>query len=176
MPLNKYILVIFERNYKMLTNYGVSIHACILRPKSRGQITLRSSKPSDPPKIQANMLSHPDDMRDMINGVKQCRKIFNAKPLADTRTTEILPGDQVQSDEEIAEFIKAKSNNIYHPVGSCKMGNDAMAVVNNKLQVHGMQNLRVVDCSIMPTLISGNTNAPAVMIAAKAADFILHGS
>ena len=162
-----------SRNEAMLLNYGAAIHACLLRPKSRGTVSLHSNDVRENPKILLNMLSHPDDMEDMIEAVKLSRKIFDQAPFAPFYKKEIFPGKTTQSDEQIAEFIRAKANTIYHPVGTCKMGSDAMSVVDNELKVHGIKHLRVVDASIMPTLISGNTNAPTMMIAAKAADLIL---
>ena len=161
------------RDLKMLLNYGVSIHTCLLRPKSRGSITLYGNKASLHPKITLNMLEHDDDKKDMIQAVKIARSILAQPPLCESNGKEIFPGEKTQSDEEILEFLKNKANTIYHPVGTCKMGNDDMAVVDNKLKVHGIHNLRVIDASIMPTLISGNTNAPTIMIAAKIADTIL---
>lgn len=161
------------RNEKMLFNYGAAIHACLLRPRSRGSVSLHSSDIRDTPKVCLNMLSHPEDMNEMIEAVKLSRDIFTQTPFKPFYKKEIFPGKKVQSDEEIAEFIRSKANTIYHPVGTCKMGSDDMAVVDNKLRVRGIKNLRVVDASVMPTLISGNTNAPTMMIAAKAAEFIL---
>ncbi len=161
------------RNLKILFNYGVSIHTCLLRPKSRGSVALYGNKASLHPKIRLNMLSHEDDKRDMIKAVKIARSILSQPPLSENNGKEIFPGDSTQSDEEILAFLKDKANTIYHPVGTCKMGHDDMAVVDNNLKVHGIQHLRVIDASIMPTLISGNTNAPTIMIAAKVADTIL---
>ncbi len=161
------------RNWKMLCNYGISLHACLLRPKSRGSVTLQSTDVTQPPNIHLNMLSHPDDEATMLKAVKISRQVLYNYPLNTSPTNEIFPGINAQTDEQLLEFIKNKANTIYHPVGTCKMGNDDMAVVDNELNVHGINNLRVVDCSIMPTIISGNTNAPAIMIAAKISDVIL---
>lgn len=161
------------RNFKMLTNYGVSVHACLLRPNSRGSVTLYGNEPSLHPKITLNMLQDEDDQKDMIQAVKIARSILAQSPLSDNNGKEIFPGEKTQTDKEILEFLRNKANTIYHPVGTCKMGNDDMAVVDSKLKVHGIENLRVIDASIMPTLISGNTNAPTIMIAAKIADAIL---
>jgi choline dehydrogenase-like flavoprotein len=123
--------------------------------------------------IEPNYLSHPDDMDNMVRGVKAARAIL-AQPAFDPyRGAEISPGPQVQSDDAIRDFIRRKAETIYHPVGTCKMGHDPMSVVDDKLAVHGLRGLRVVDASIMPTLIGGNTNAPTVAIAEKAADMIL---
>jgi len=161
------------RGLKMLLNYGISIHTCLLRPKSRGSVTLHGNKASLPPKISLNMLSHEDDKKNMIEAVKITRSILSKPPLSQCNGNEIFPGDNVQTNDEILEFLKSKANTIYHPVGTCKMGNDDLAVVDNQLKVHGVKSLRVIDASIMPTLISGNTNAPTIMIAAKIADAIL---
>lgn len=161
------------RNLKMLLNYGVSLHVCLLRPKSRGSVTLYGNQASLPPKITLNMLSDEDDQKDMIQAVKLARSILAQPPLANSNGKEIFPGKSIQSDDEILTFLKNKANTIYHPVGTCKMGNDELAVVDATLKVHGIKALRVIDASIMPTLISGNTNAPTIMIAAKVADMIL---
>ncbi len=156
-----------------LFGHGYALHVCDLRPKSRGHIGLTSNNPRDPARIEPNYLSHPDDMATLEKGVKEARKLLAAKAFDPYRGEELFPGKAVQSDEEIRDFIRRKAGTIYHPVGTCKMGFDAMAVVDARLKVHGMQGLRVVDASIMPTLIGGNTNAPTVMIAEKAADMIL---
>lgn len=161
------------RNMSMFFKRGTSMHTCLLRPKSRGEITLQDNSIRQPPLINSNMLSHPDDMKDMIKAVKITRKLFTNAPFKSEISEGIFPSDDIIEDEQIEQFIREKSNNIYHPVGTCKMGSDDMSVVNAQLQVHGLKNLRVVDASIMPTLISGNTNAPCIMIAAKAADMIL---
>ena len=161
------------RNNKMLLNYGVAIHACLLRPKSRGSISLYNNRPSSHPKILNSALTEPEDQQVMIDAVKLARNIFAQEPLKSDTSSEFFPGDEVQSDQEILEFVRAKANTIYHPVGTCKMGHDDMAVVDDQLKVRNITNLRVADASIMPTLISGNTNAPAIMIGCKAADMIL---
>jgi len=161
------------RDLKILFNYGVSIHTCLLRPKSRGSVTLYGNTANLHPKITLNMLDHEDDQKDMIQAVKIARSILAQPPLSENNGNEIFPGKASQSDEQILEFLRNKANTIYHPVGTCKMGNDDMAVVDNNLNVHGIEGLRVIDASIMPTLISGNTNAPTIMIAAKIADVIL---
>lgn len=161
------------RDLKMLLNYGVSVHSCLLRPKSRGSVTLYGNNASLHPKITLNMLEHEDDQKVMIQAVKIARSIMSQPPFKRNNGDEIFPGKNIETDEEILEYLKSNVNTIYHPVGTCKMGNDDMAVVDNNLKVHGIENLRVVDASIMPTLISGNTNAPTIMIAAKISDTIL---
>jgi len=161
------------RNISMMFKYGIAMHICLLRPNSRGAVTLHGPHPNLHPKIQLNMLADKEDQNIMIKAVKIMRQIFNQTTLANHVTNEIFPGDKCQSDQEILDFLKDKANTIYHPVGTCKMGHDECSVVNDKLQVHGIEGLRVVDASIMPTLVSGNTNAPTIMIGAKAADLIL---
>lgn len=161
------------RNNIMLMHYAVSLHVCLLRPKSSGSVTLYDKNPTSDPKINLNMLSHVDDQKIMIQAVKKARIILASPPLSDNSGEELIPGNACQSDVEIFNFLKKKANTIYHPVGTCKMGDDDMAVVDQQLKVHGIEGLRIVDASIMPTLISGNTNAPTIMIAAKAADMIL---
>ena len=161
------------RNHKLLCTYGLAVHVCLLRPKSRGTITLNSNKISQHPCIQLNMLDHQDDIDVMIKAVKIAKKILSTPPLSTTHIKHIFPDDECRSDSDIHEFLKNKCNTIYHPVGTCKMGQDKLAVVDDKLKVYGIESLRVVDASVMPTLVSGNTNAPTMMIAAKAADFIL---
>tara|TARA_R110000737_G_scaffold132041_1_gene163703 strand:+ start:1868 stop:3469 length:1602 start_codon:yes stop_codon:yes gene_type:complete len=161
------------RNHKMLFTYGVSLHVCLLRPKSRGTVTLYSNKISQSPCIQLNLLAHQDDIDTMIKGVKIAKKILSTPPLSSSHVKHILPDENCSTDQDIHQFLKTKCNTIYHPVGTCKMGQDELSVVDQQLKVRGIKQLRVVDASIMPTLISGNTNAPAMMIAAKAADMIL---
>lgn len=156
-----------------MIGHGYALHVCDLRPKSKGRIGLKDADPNSDPLIEPNYLSHPDDMETLLKGVKAARKLLAATPFDPYRGEEIFPGKEVQTDEQIKGFIRQKAGTIYHPVGTCKMGGDAMAVVDEQLRVHGIEGLRVVDCSIMPTLIGGNTNAPAVMIAENAAQMIL---
>lgn len=161
------------RNHKLLCSYGIAVHVCLLRPKSRGSITLNSNNINQHPKIQLNMLDHQDDIDTMIKAVKIAKNILATPPLSSTHVKYVFPDESCKTDQDIHEFLKNKCNTIYHPVGTCKMGHDELAVVNDELKVHGIEQLRVVDASIMPTLISGNTNAPTMMIAAKAAVSIL---
>lgn len=155
-----------------MMGHGYSLHACNLRPLSRGHIGLRSADPAASPLIDPDYLSAPDDMRVMIAGVKAARRVLAAGVLDPYRGVELQPGEGVRSDQDIADFIRARAETIYHPVGTCRMGHDDMAVVDDRLQLHGLEGLRVVDASVMPTLVGGNTNAPTVMIAEKAADMI----
>ena len=157
----------------LLWGHGISCHVCLLRPQSVGTVTLNSSNPLDPPLINPNFLSKNEDMKKMMQGYKEMLAILNEEPLSKyTRN----PIDKIpdHSDKEIEKAIRNKSDTVYHPVGTCKMGIDDMAVVNPELSVIGLQNLRVVDASIMPQIVSGNTNAPTIMIAEKAADLIIN--
>jgi choline dehydrogenase len=156
-----------------LPGYGFTMHGCPLRPKSRGHLELASADPIAKPRIFANYLSEPDDLKLLVECVRIARDIFAAAPLKPYAGDEFLPGKDVSSTPEIETFIRRKAETIYHPVGTCKMGQDKLAVVDATLRVRGVRGLRVVDASIMPTLVSGNTNAPTVMIAEKASDLIL---
>ena len=127
------------------------------------------------PLIQPNYLDSEADLRVLIEGFKLARKIGQAKAMDTYRVMELVPGDWAQTEAAIRAFIRETVLTVYHPVGTCKMGHDATAVVNDRLQVHGVQGLRVVDASIMPAIVSGNTNAPVIMIAEKAADLIKSG-
>jgi choline dehydrogenase len=160
------------RDLALMTHDGYSCHVGCIRPKSRGTISLTSANPADQPIIDLNMLSHPDDMKCMIAGIRLVRKILAAPAFDKYRKEEFFPGKDVQSDEALAQAIKDKLGIEYHPVGTCKMGQDDMAVVDAHLRVRGMERLRVIDASIMPTLTGSNTNAPTIMIAEKAADMI----
>ncbi len=158
-----------------LPGYGYTMHACGLRPRSRGSIRLKSADPAAKPAIHANYLSDTggEDLRTLIEGLKLSRQLFAATPFDAARGDEIFPGAAVASDAEITAYIRRKAETVYHPVGTCRMGNDDDAVVDAELRVRGVTGLRVVDASVMPCLPGGNTNAPTVMIAEQAADFIL---
>lgn len=156
-----------------LPGYGYTVHACALRPRSRGRLLLRSTDPLTPPRIHANYLSHEYDRKMMIECVKLSRGILGATAFDPYRGEELFPGVDVQSDDAIMDFVRNKAETIYHPVGTCRMGQDDQAVVDEQLRVHGVEGLRVVDAAIMPNLISGNTNGPTMMIAEKASDMIL---
>ncbi len=151
---------------------GYTIAPCVLHPKSRGFIALRSTNPAEAPIIQPNYFADESDMKALVEGVKIARKIGETQAFAPFRDVETHPGPQVQSDEEIAAYIRTTVETLYHPVGTCKMGNDAAAVVDANLRVRGIEALRVIDASIMPTVVGGNTNAPTIMIAEKAADML----
>ena len=156
-----------------LPGRGMTIHACQLRPQSRGEIRLKSANPSDAAAIQPNYLQTDHDLKTMLECVRLSKEIFNQDVFDSSRDRFIFPEDSVQTEAETIDFIRRKAETVYHPVGTCKMGNDPMAVVDTDLKVHGIKQLRVVDASIMPTLISGNTNAPVMMIAEKCAGEML---
>jgi len=161
-----------DHGRNILPGRGMTIHACPLRPFSRGEIRLKSADPTKPPAIQPNYLQDPRDLELMLEGARLARKIFMQQAFDGIRDGFIFPEESVNKPGAQIDFIRRKAETVYHPVGTCKMGNDPMAVVDPDLKVHGVENLRVVDASIMPVLISGNTNAPAMMIAEKCADSI----
>ena len=152
--------------------HGFSWHVSLLQPKSRGKLSLKSSRPDDPPRLQSNFLSDDADLAGIARGFKEVRRIVATPAMDKYRGAEIDPGPAVQSDDEIAQFIRANLGTTYHPVGTCKMGQDAMAVVDPQLRVRGLDGLRVIDASVMPRVTSGNTNAPTIMIAERGADLI----
>lgn len=144
----------------------------LITPESRGEITLHSTDPQAAPAIRANYLATSNDMKTLVAGVRLARQIAHAKAFDEFRGDELPEGAGAKTDEEIAEFVRRETETLYHPVGTCKMGGDEMAVVDAELRVHGIDGLRVVDASVMPRVPAGNTNAPTMMIAEKAADMI----
>ncbi len=157
----------------MVTVRGTTATVCHLRPTSRGSVHIRSTDPQMHPRIHANYLATPEDRGAIVAALRKVRNIFLQKAMDRYREDEIAPGEAVASDEDLLEFIRDTAESIYHPVGTCKMGQDDMAVVDDRLRVHGISNLRVADASIMPMITAGNTNAAAVMIAEKCADMLL---
>jgi choline dehydrogenase len=153
--------------------HGFMTHACQLRPQSRGYISIKSADPLAAPIIQPNYFEADEDRRALREGTRIAREIFAQSAFDPYRGPELMPGAQVRSDEQIDAWLRQTAETIYHPVGSAKMGKDTESVVDAQLRVYGVEGLRVVDASVMPTLVSGNTNAPTIMIAEKAADMIL---
>jgi len=152
---------------------GCTFSVCQLRPESRGSVEIRSSDPMQPPSMRPNYLSTEKDRICAVEAIKYARKLAATSALKPYLESEYKPGDLVRSDEDVLDFARENGATIFHPTGTCKMGSDRMAVTDASLRVRGIAGLRVVDCSIMPTLVSGNTHAPAVMIAEKASDMIL---
>ena len=150
-----------------------TMSVCNLRPESRGEVSINSSNPENLPTIIPNYLSTESDREVAVESIKVARKIAQANSIKEHILDEFVPGGSFSSDEELLEAARNHSQSIYHPVGTCKMGHDKESVVDDQLKVHGVKNLRVVDASIMPELVSGNTNAPTMMIAEKAAEMIL---
>jgi choline dehydrogenase-like flavoprotein len=157
---------------KIRPGHGFSCHLCVLRPKSRGRVFLTSADPMADPGIDPAFLSSPEDLELMVKGARLTRRILMDPALAPYRDQELFGVHDQMSDADWQTHIRTHADTIYHPVGTCKMGQDDMAVVDAGLKVHGVDGLRVVDASIMPTLVSGNTNAPTIMIAEKAAQII----
>jgi choline dehydrogenase len=151
---------------------GITAGAWQMRPLSRGYVEAKSPNPADAPAINPRYLSDPTDRRAIVGGLRFVRRLFAAPALALYLGEEILPGAQVQTDDELLDYARQKGSTVYHATCTCKMGNDAMAVVDDQLQVHGLERLRVIDASVMPTVTSTNTNAPTIMIAEKGAELI----
>ncbi len=153
--------------------HGFAISPVGLYPRSRGRLTLASPDPFDAPLIDSNLLCAPEDLPPLIFGMRLARKIFASSAFAKYRAQETSPGSAAESDAELAAYVRAEAYTVHHPVGTCRMGNDAAAVVDPQLRVVGLDNLRIADASVFPSIIGGNTNAAVVMIAEKACDLIL---
>ena len=166
------ISIVDNHARKLHLGFGFSCHVCVVRPHSRGEVRLSSSDPMDAPAIDPKFLSDERDLTLLRAGVKKMRAVLQDPALKAYGHKELYTAE-MRTNDDIDAHIRARADTIYHPVGTCKMGIDAMAVVDPQLRVHGLQRLRVVDASIMPRLIGGNTNAPTAMIAEKAADLLL---
>ena len=153
---------------------GLSCHSCLLRPKSRGEVTLESADPFADPLIDPKFLSDPEDMKDMVDGYKAMMKVMSSEHFSKYISEDTTRPVDINDDADIEQAMRELADTVYHPVGTCKMGDDDMSVVDSNLKVHKMKGLRVVDASIMPTLVGGNTNAPTIMIGEKASDLILN--
>jgi choline dehydrogenase len=151
---------------------GFTLSVCQLRPESRGRVAIESPDPLQPPSMQPRYLSTELDRRTTVAGMQAARAIARSAPMRPLVRREVGPGPQATDEDALLEFARNNGATIFHPSGTCKMGSDPLAVVDARLRVHGIGGLRVADCSIMPLLVSGNTNAPVIMIAEKAADMI----
>ncbi|WP_374450044.1 GMC family oxidoreductase [Stella sp.] len=175
-PDVQYHFILFSSDGAGLTPHpfpGFTNSVCQLRPESRGTVMIRNADPATHPAIRPNYLSTETDRRTIVDGLKLARRIGRQAPLAAYVAAEHIPGPAAASDEDLLAFARQTGSTIYHPTSTCMMGDGPMAVVDERLRVHGVGRLRVADCSIMPTVVSGNTNAPAIMIGEKASDMIL---
>jgi len=163
---------LIDHGRKTVFGHGYSCHVCLLRPKSRGRVTLASADPLAPPAIDPAFFADSDDLQRMVSGFKLMRTVLQQPALAALGGRELKASAEAQTDAQIVAFIRERADTIYHPVGSCRMGPDENDVVDSELRVRGVAGLRVVDASIMPSIVSGNTNAPVMMIAEKAAEMI----
>ncbi len=168
-----WVPMLYEPGPKLSKQSGMTCYAHPMRPESKGHIHITSADPSRAPAIRFNFFSEPIDAELCIRAIRIVRSIMMAPALADMQVSELAPGSEQTSDDEILAWVKEAAETTYHPVGTCKMGSDPMAVVDDQLRVRGIAGLRIADASIMPTLTSGNTNAPAIMIGEKAADMIM---
>jgi choline dehydrogenase len=159
--------------YKADSAPALTASCTLLRPYSVGSVSLRSSSARDAPRMLANYLTDERDLQPLIEGLRIIRRIFAESPFREHFKGELLPGAEYRTDAQLKDYLRANAQSMYHPVGTCRMGSDADAVVDPELRVRGVDGLRVVDASIMPRIPSGNTNAPTIMIAEKAADLIL---
>lgn len=174
IQLHSVIGLMDNHNRNLHWGHGFSCHVCVLRPKSIGSVGLQSANPSAPPRIDPNFLSHDDDVQNLLKGVRMTREIIAQAPMARFGLKDKFSAG-LNSDEQLIDLLRRRTDTIYHPVGTCSMGNGEMAVVDSRLRVHGIQGLRVVDASVMPTLVGGNTHAPTIMIAERAAEWIAQG-
>jgi choline dehydrogenase-like flavoprotein len=163
---------LIDHGRKTVFGHGYSCHVCLLQPRSRGSVRLASADPNAAPLIDPQFLADADDVARLVRGFKVMRRILAQPALAGHRGTELPASASAQTDAQIEQFIRNHADTIYHPVGTCRMGSGPTDVVDAELHVHGVQGLRVVDSSVMPTIVSGNTNAPTLMIGEKAADLI----
>lgn len=171
IQLHSVISLVDNHNRTLHWGHGLSCHVCVLRPKSIGSVSLSSADPAAPARIDPNLLGHDDDVQTLLKGYRMTREIMEQSAMARFNLKDMY-SQGLYSDEQLIDVLRKRTDTIYHPVGTCKMGNDEAAVVDSELRVHGLEGLRVVDASIMPTLVGGNTNAASIMIAERAAQWI----
>jgi choline dehydrogenase len=166
---------VIDHGRMRIRGHGMTINTCHLRPRSIGSVTLHTANPDDPPAIDPAFLTDPYDWEKSLEGFRWGREMMRSNAYQPFVLKEFLPSADVKTDKEIREYVKQWAKTDYHPVGSCKMGDDDLAVVDQELKVRGTEGLRVIDASIMPKLISGNTMATSTMIGEKGAHHVLHG-
>ncbi|MNQ71360.1 Alcohol dehydrogenase [acceptor] [compost metagenome] len=171
IQLHSVFTLVDDHNRKLHWGHGYSCHVCVLRPKSVGSVGLGSADPSAAPRIDPNILGHDEDVQTLLKGYRMTQEIVAQAPMARYGLKDMY-SEGLYRDEQLIEVLRQRTDTIYHPVGTCRMGKDEHGVVDSQLRVHGIQGLRVVDASIMPTLVGGNTNAPTIMIAERAAEWI----
>jgi choline dehydrogenase len=165
-----------EHGFKKHPGCGFTFGPTLIRPQSVGKITLNSADPFAPPAIDPHYLAAEGDLRVLVEGIRIARRLAQCTPFDPYRGAEVYPGPEIEDDQQLAEYVRSTVETVYHPVGTCRMGDDAGAVVDQELRVRGLEGLRVVDASVMPVIVGGNTNAPVIMIAEKAADLVRGGS
>ena len=163
--------IVDDHGRKLHLGHGISCHTCVLRPKSRGSVSLASNNPLADPVIDIGFLKEDADVDTLLKGYKITREILNSSAMQNTTGKEVYTNSSM-SDDELIHWIRQRTDTVYHPVSSCRMGSSSLDVVDSECKVHGLERLRVIDASVMPTLIGGNTNAPTIMLAEKAADLI----
>jgi choline dehydrogenase len=163
-------------NVQLAKEEGFLASSTFLKPRTRGSVGLRSSAPEDPPRISYQFLANPEDLRDVLRGLRAVQEIMSQPAMREITAGQLEPEANCRTDEDWERYVRTHVTPSYHPVGSCRMGIDDLAVVDPELRVHGVRNLRVVDASIMPTITTGNTNAPSMMIGERAAELILAGA
>ncbi len=171
IQLHFVVAKLVDHGRQLTLGHGYSLHVCLLQPDSRGRVQLTDRNPHNAPLIDPQFLSAPRDLQRLRDGVRQAQRIL-AQPALAAYGKEWAASANAHTDEQLEHWIRQNADTVYHPVGTCRMGQDNMAVVDAQLRVHGVPGLRVVDASIMPRIVSGNTNAPTIMIAEKAADWI----
>ncbi len=164
------------RERRISRQRGITFNINVLRSESIGNIHIQTADPATAPSIRFNFLSAQHDRDGLLVAMRKARELMAAPPMGDIIESEIAPGAALQTDDELLEWVRNNAETTYHPVGTCKMGTDPMAVVDDQLRVHGIQGLRIADASIMPTLTSGNTNAPSIMIGEKCAKMVLESA
>jgi choline dehydrogenase-like flavoprotein len=161
---------------KIASGAGVTLNSYTLRPRARGSVTLRSTNPDDQPLVDPNFLGDPYDVKTSTEGVRISREIFSQSALGNYIKKEHFPGDSVKTLKDLENYARKYGRTSYHPVGTCRMGGDSQSVVDPQLRVRGIEGLRICDSSVMPRLVSSNTNAPSIMIAEKASDLVRHSA